>query len=65
MLMNRNIIIPENHTATEFLRGQASKIFANVAQKDKVVLVNKNSKPQSVIISYDRYCRLKEDGADI
>ena len=35
-------IIPENHTATEFLRWQTSKIFEKVAEKDKVVIVNKN-----------------------
>jgi len=63
--MKHKIIIPESHTATEFLRGQASKIFDCVVEKDAVVLVNKNSKPQNVIISYDRYCRLKENGADI
>ena len=63
--MKNKAIIPENHTATEFLRGQASKIFENVAKDDNVVLVNKNSKPQNVIISYDRYCRLKNSGADI
>ena len=57
--------IPNHHQMTEFLRGQASKIFDNVAQNEKVVLVNKNSKPQNIIISYDRYCRLKENGADI
>lgn len=63
--MDKNILIPENHTATEFLRGQASKIFESVSDEDKIVLVNKNSKPQNVIISYERYCRLKQSGADI
>lgn len=63
--MKKNTIIPEPHTATEFLRGQASKIFERVAEDDTVVLVNKNSKPQNVIISYDRYCRLKKANADI
>ena len=63
--MKRTTIIPESHTATEFLRGQASKIFERVVENDAVVLVNKNSKPQSVIISYDRYCRLKKADADI
>lgn len=58
-------IIPNHHQMTEFLRGQASKIFDDVAQNEKVVMVNKNSKPQNIIISYDRYCRLKENGADI
>lgn len=57
--------VPEVHTATEFLRGQASKIFAGIASTDDVVIVNKNSRPQNVIISYERYKRLKESGADI
>lgn len=61
----KGIIIPDNHTATEFLRGQASKIFEEVSEEDKVVIVNKNSKPQNVIISYERYVRLKKLGADI
>ncbi len=64
-MKSESILIPENHTATEFLRGQASKIFEDVAEKDQVVIVNKNSRPKNVIISYDRYKRLKENGADI
>jgi len=63
---NNNGVAPENRTATEFLRGQASKIFDEVAVQDKVVIVNKHSKPQSVIISYERYKKLKyEEGVDI
>lgn len=57
--------VPDTHTATEFLRGQASRIFNEVAEQDKVVVVNKNSRPQSVIISYERYRKLKEEGVDI
>lgn len=41
--MEKEILIPENHTATEFLRGQASRIFESVTEKDNVVMVNKNS----------------------
>lgn len=63
--MKNNGIVPIHHQMTEFLRGQASKIFDDVAKNDKVVLVNKNSRPHNIIISYDRYCRLKENGADI
>lgn len=54
--MKVKTLIPENHTATEFLCGQASKIFDKVAEDDKVVIVNKNSKPQNVIISLHMYC---------
>ena len=52
--------IPEYHSITEFLRGQASRIFTDIKEKDKVVIVNKQNKPQAVVISYDRYIRLKE-----
>ena len=65
MKKREKVLIPVNHTATEFLRGQASKIFDDVAQNDEVVVVNKNSKPHAVVISYDRYCKLKNAGADI
>lgn len=59
------VAIPEYRTATEFLRGQASKIFDEVIENDIVVIVNKHSKPQNVIISYERYKKLKEEGADL
>ena len=52
--------IPEYHSITEFLRGQASRIFTDIKEQDKIVIVNKQNKPQAVIISYDRYIRLKE-----
>lgn len=53
------------HPITEFLRGQASKIFDDVVNEDKVVIVNKHSKPHNVIISYERYVRLLNEDADI
>lgn len=65
MSSKRKPIIPDNHTATEFLKGQASRIFDEVVREDKVVIVNKHSRPHNVIISYDRYIRLKEQVADI
>lgn len=65
MASKKNKVVPDYHTATEFLKGQASKIFDDIVSEDKVVIVNKHSKPQNVIISYDRYTRLVEEGADI
>ena len=57
---------PIYHSVTEFLKGQASRIFREVNAHDKVVIVNKQNKPQVVVISYDRYIRLKEkEGSDI
>lgn len=58
--------IPEYHSITEFLKGQAYRIFREVNEKDKIVIVNKQNKPQAVVISYERYIRLKEqEGVDI
>lgn len=66
MAKNQRFTIPEYHSVTEFLRGQASRIFSDIKAKDKIVIVNKQNKPQAVIISYDRYIRLKEsDSFDI
>lgn len=55
-------LVPVYKTATDFLRGKASKIFKEVTDNDSVVIVNRNSKPQNVIISYERYERLKKNG---
>lgn len=54
-------IPPEYRTSTDFLRGQASKIFDEVEKEDKVVLVTSHGKPKSVVISYERYKKLKYD----
>ena len=65
MRKKRIPIIPDYRSSTEFLRGQASRVFSEVKEEDKVVIVNKQNKPQVVVISYERYKRLIEDGADI
>jgi len=64
-MKSESVLIPDNHTVTEFLRGKASQIFEDVSKNDKVVIVNKNSRPQTVVISYERYKQLKENGAKI
>lgn len=58
-------ILPEYVSVTPFLKGQASKIFKEVAVKDNVLIVQKQNKPQNVIISYERYKKLVDEGADI
>ncbi|MCI2109740.1 MAG: type II toxin-antitoxin system prevent-host-death family antitoxin [Acidaminococcaceae bacterium] len=62
---NKEILIPMTHTVTEFSTGKAPKIFKEIVVEDQVVIVVKNSKPQNVIISYDRYLNLKKGGANI
>ena len=58
-------LVPDTKPVTDFLRGQSSKIFDDVREKDNTTIVYKNSKPQVAIISYERYKKLKEEGADI
>ena len=52
-------IIPDYESVTPFLKGQASKIFKDVADSDKVLIIQKQNKPQNVVISYERYLKLK------
>ncbi len=42
-------IIPDYESVTPFLRGQASKIFKEVADNDKVLIVQKQNKPQNEV----------------
>ena len=47
MAKSRSQPIPDYRSMTEFLRGQASRIFTEVKDQDKVVIVNKQNKPQA------------------
>ena len=62
---HKNNIKPDYESVTPFLKGQASKIFKEVADSNKVLIVQKQNKPRNVVISYERYLKLKKDGADI
>ena len=64
-LSKKQNIIPDYESVTPFLKGQASKIFKEVADKNKVLIIQKQNKPQNVVISYERYLELKKDGANI
>ena len=63
--LSKKASIPEYHPITEFLRGQSSKIFDDIAENDKIVIVNKHSRPQNVIISYERYEKLLRKGESL
>lgn len=54
-LIEKKPILPDYESVTPFLKGQASKIFKSVADNDNVLIVQKQNKPQIVIISYERY----------
>lgn len=58
-------VTPEYEGITSFQKGQAAKLFKRVVDEDQVLIVNKQNKPQTVIISYDRYLRLKNQGIDL
>ena len=58
-------VTPDYEAITSFQKGQASRIFKEVNEQDKVLIVSKQNKPQNVVISYERYKRLREEGADI
>ncbi len=59
------ILVPEYEGITAFQKGQAAKLFKRVVDEDQVLIVNKQNKPQNVIISYERYLRLKKNGIDL
>ena len=56
---------PEYEGITAFQKGQASRLFKRVVEQDQILIVNKQNKPHTVIISYDRYLRLKKDGIEL
>ncbi len=64
-MKKKETTIPEYESVTPFLKGQASKILKSVADNDTILIVQKQNKPQNVIISYKRYLELKKNGVDI
>ena len=61
----KKVVAPEYEGITSFQKGQAARLFKKVVDEDQVLIVNKQNKPQTVIISYDRYLRLKNQGIDL
>lgn len=49
----------------EFNRGQSSKLIRGLVEKDKTAFIQKNGKPIAVMMSYERYQRMFEQGLDI
>lgn len=49
----------------EFNRGQSSKLIRELVDSDNTAYIQKNGKPIAVIMSYERYQRLYEQGIDI
>lgn len=55
----------DHFNIAEFNRGQSSKIIKNLVEEDKTAFIQKNGKPIAVVMSYERYQRLYEEGIDI
>jgi len=55
----------EHHNIAEFLRGQSSIILRRLSEEDKTSFIHKNGKPLVVVMSNERYERMKRAGVDI
>ncbi|MFQ7530495.1 MAG: type II toxin-antitoxin system Phd/YefM family antitoxin [Lachnospira eligens] len=65
-MSEKKIITPMEHlNIGEFNRGQSSKLIRNLVEKDNTAFILKNGKPIAVVLSYERYERLLQEGIDI
>lgn len=55
----------EHLNIAEFNRGQSSKLLRDLSENDKTAYIQKNGKPIAVVMSYERYQRMYENGIDI
>ncbi len=55
----------EHYNMSDFLKGQASKIFTKVSDDDSVGYVLKHGKPMVIMMSNERYERLLKAGIDV
>lgn len=54
----------EYRNIAEFNRGQSSKVIKEAAESNVPYVVMKNGKPIAVIISYEKYCDLVNQGVN-
>jgi prevent-host-death family protein len=65
-LNNKKVKTPMEHlNIGEFNRGQSSKLIRGLVEEDKTAFIQKNGKPIAVVMSYERYQRMFEQGIDI
>lgn len=63
---NKKAKTPMEHlNIGEFNRGQSSKLIRGLVEEDKTAFIQKNGKPIAVVMSYERYQRMFEQGLDI
>jgi len=65
-LSDKRVKTPMEHlNIGEFNRGQSSKLIRGLVEEDKTAFIQKNGKPIAVVMSYERYQRMFEQGLDI
>lgn len=65
-LSDKRVKAPMEHlNIGEFNRGQSSKLIRGLVEEDKTAFIQKNGKPIAVVMSYERYQRMFEQGLDI
>lgn len=65
-MSDKRVKTPMEHlNIGEFNRGQSSKLIRGLVEKDKTAFIQKNGKPIAVVMSYERYQRMFEQGLDI
>lgn len=63
---NKKVKTPMEHlNIGEFNRGQSSKLIRGLVEEDKTAFIQKNGKPIAVVMTYERYQRMFEQGIDI
>ncbi len=65
-MSDKKVKTPMEHlNIGEFNRGQSSKLIRGLVEEDKTAFIQKNGKPIAVVMSYERYQRMFEQGLDI
>lgn len=65
-MSHKKVKTPMEHlNIGEFNRGQSSKLIRGLVEEDKTAFIQKNGKPIAVVMSYERYQRMFEQGLDI
>ena len=65
-MSDKRVKSPMEHlNIAELNRGQSSKLIKGLVENDNTAFIQKNGKPIAVVMSYERYQRMFEQGIDI
>jgi prevent-host-death family protein len=54
----------QHFNMADFLRGKASQLLTALSKDDTTAYIQKHGKPIAVVLSYERYKRMREKGFD-